>query len=61
MDQRLQFVARRLANGGSLQGVWDLAPDRLQIFNRYQECGMVGLGGLEPPTSPLSVLQSSLV
>jgi len=34
MDERLQFVARRLAGegkmAGSLQGVWDLAQDRLQ-------------------------------
>jgi hypothetical protein len=30
MDERLQFVARRLADGGTLQGVWDLSQDRLQ-------------------------------
>jgi hypothetical protein len=30
MDERLQFVARRRADGGTLQGVRDLAQDRLQ-------------------------------
>ena len=30
MDERLQFVARRRAHGGTLQGVWNLPQDRLQ-------------------------------
>jgi putative transposase len=30
MDERLQFVARRLAGGGTLQGVRHFAQDRLQ-------------------------------
>ena len=30
MDERLQFVARRLADGGTLQGVRHFAQDRLQ-------------------------------
>ena len=47
MDERLQFVARRLsrrADGGSLQGVWD-SPGKTgyKIFERYQECGVQGL------------------
>jgi hypothetical protein len=29
MDERLQFVARRLADGGTLQGVRDFSQDRL--------------------------------
>ena len=30
MDERMQFVARRLADGGTLQRVWDFSQDRLQ-------------------------------
>ena len=30
MGERLQFVARGRADGGTLQGIWDLPQDRLQ-------------------------------
>jgi len=43
MDQRLQFVGRRLADGGTLQRVWDLPKTGYKIFERYQECGVQGL------------------
>jgi hypothetical protein len=36
MDERLQFVARRLADGGTLQGVCDLPQDRLQDLRSLQ-------------------------
>jgi len=46
MDERLQFVARRLAGepmGGTLQGVRNLPQNGLQDFDRYQACGVQGL------------------
>jgi hypothetical protein len=30
MDERMQFVARRRTDGGTLQGVWNLSQDGLQ-------------------------------
>ena len=36
MDERLQFVARRLADGGTLQRVRDLPQDRLQDLRSLQ-------------------------
>jgi putative transposase len=61
MDQRLQFVARRLAMADLCREFGISRQTGYKIFNRYQECGMAGLGGLEPPTSPLSALQLLLV
>jgi len=46
MDERLQFVARRLAGvGGTLQRIWNLSQDRLQDFRSLPGCGIQGLTG----------------
>jgi hypothetical protein len=52
MDERLQFVARRLAG--------EQMADLCREFGISRKTGfMVGLGGLEPPTSPLSHRKST--
>ena len=43
MDERLQFMARRLADGGTLQRVRISRRTGYKIFDRYQECGVQGL------------------
>src|SRR6266851_5551287 len=53
MDERLQFVARRLANGGSLQGVWDFAQDRLQDLRSLPGVWGARVDGPKPTTLPL--------
>jgi putative transposase len=46
MDERLQFVARRLAGEAMAELCRELGISRktgYKIFDRYQECGMQGL------------------
>ena len=43
MDERMQFVASRRADGGTLQGVGISRKTGYKIFDRYQECGNQGL------------------
>ena len=52
MDERLQFVARRLANGGSLQGVWDLAQDGLQNLRSLPGVWGARVDGPKPTALP---------
>ena len=56
MDERLQFVARRLAgerNGGTLQRVRDLPQDRLQDLRSLPGMRGARADGQEPPSLPL--------
>ena len=53
MDERMQFVARRLGNGGTLQGVWDLSEDRLQDFRSLQGMRPSGTHGQKPTSVSL--------
>jgi len=56
LDERLQFIARRLAGeqmADLLEGVWDSRKTGYKIFDRYKECGVQGLrarsgGGIKP-------------
>jgi Helix-turn-helix domain len=58
MDERLQFVARRLAGEPMAELCREFGISRktgYKIFDRYQECGVQGL--TEPP--PLSLCPSA--
>src|ERR1700693_1024264 len=53
MDERLQFVARRLADSGTLQGVRHFAQDRLQDLRSLSGMRHAGAHRPEPPSVPL--------
>ena len=53
MDERLQFVARRLADGGTLQGVRHFTQDRLQDLRSLSGLWHSGAHRQEPPSVPL--------
>src|SRR4029077_20484340 len=53
MDERLQFVARRRAHGGTVQGVWNLSQDRLQDFRSLSTMRRSGIDRQEPPSLSL--------
>ena len=53
MDERLQFVARRLAGEAMAELCREFGISRktgYKIFDRYQECGDAGAHGQKPPS-----------
>ena len=60
MDERLQFVARRLAGETMTELCREFGISRktgYKIFDRYKECGVQGFDGQESPS--LSVCPST--
>ena len=53
MDERMQFVARRLGDGGALQGVWDLSKDGLQDLRSLSAMRHSGADRPQPASLPL--------
>ena len=53
MDERMQFVARRRGDCGTLHGVWDLPQDRLQDIRSLSRMWHSGAHGQKPTSVSL--------